>query len=242
MVRLPKTVAALALSAGIAALAVPPASASPAPDGRPATPRREEIESKLSNVKISLEFADAPLAEVLDFIRSFSGIDFFIDPKVREKVGDDQLKVSLKVKDVPLRSALRLILGTKNLTAVYREGVLVVVPKEEADKEVVLRIYDVRDLLMKIEDNAGPVIDLRPPGQKGGTGGVPGVIFDISEKPPLVTEEFIVEMVKKNCGGASWETNPNATVTLNNGLLMVSQTPRVHAEVLRLIGMLRQYK
>jgi hypothetical protein len=51
----------------------------------------------------------------------------------------------------------------------------------------------------------------------------------------------MVEMIKKNCGGTTWD-NPNVSITLNNGLLMVSQSPKVHLEVVVMIEKLRQYK
>jgi hypothetical protein len=239
MLSLHLNLAAAAVAWAALAGAAPPAPAE-TPGRTPETPRREEIVSKLNNVKISLELSEAPLAEALDFIRSFSGIDFFIDPKVKEKLSEDQLKVTLKVNDLPLKSALKLMLGGKNLTCVYREGVLVVVPKEEADKDLSLRIYDVRDLLMKVEDHAGPVIELKPP--SAGAAGLAGAQFIIEDPKVVLTQEFIVDMVKRNCGSESWASNPNATVTLDGGLLMVNQSPRVHAEILRLLWMLRQYK
>jgi hypothetical protein len=49
-------------------------------------------------------------------------------------------------------------------------------------------------------------------------------------------------MVKENTGDRSWEENPNASVTLANGMLLVSQSRRVHEEIRRLIGLLRQFK
>ena len=226
--------AALVLAA--AALAAAPVPAQEKRAGT--TSRQEEIAAKLGQIKISLDFSDAALPDVLDFVRSFSGIDFFIDPKVRERLNDEQMKVTMKVNDLPLRSALRLMLNGKGLTAVYREGVLVVVPKEEAEKNVALRIYDVRDLLMKIEDNPGPVIELKPPGQ---TTGMQGIVITLEPEHPPPSPEFIVDMIKNNCGAGSWD-NPNASITLNGGLLMVNQTPRVHAEVARMIEKLRQYR
>jgi hypothetical protein len=204
-----------------------------------ASARREQIVSKLNNLKITLEFTDTPLPDALDFIRSFSGIDFVIDVKVRERFADDPIKISLKVKDIPLKSALKLMLGSKNLGAVYRDGVLLIVLKEDIDKEVYLKIYDVRDLLLKIQDHPGPIIELKNPGQ---TSGIAGATFTLEDDQKVLTEDFIVDIIRKNCGGTTWDENANASITLNNGLLMVVQSRRVHAEVQRMIGLLRQYK
>ena len=236
----------LVLACGALSAAPPPAK----PEGRPAdgsgpgpaldaADRREQIVSKLNNLKITLDLVDAPLPDALDFIRSFSGIDFIIDPKVRERLTDDTLKITLRVRDIPLKSALKLMLESRKLGAVYRDGVLVIVPKEDLDKEVVLRIYDVRDLLMRIKDHPGPVIELKPAGQSTG---ITGATFTLDEDAKVLTEDFIVDIIKKNCGGTTWDENANASITLNNGLLMVVQSRRVHAEILKMIGLLRQFK
>lgn len=191
----------------------------------------------LNALKVSLEFTNAPLPEVLDSLRQVSGIDFVIDPNVQARFPADSLAITIKVKDLPLRSALRLVLGSKNLTAVYRHGVLLVVTRDEAEQHVVLRYYDVRDLLMKIEDSAGPAIELVPPGQKTG-----GIRIEIEpEKSPRIPPEFMVDLIQKSCGATSW-TQPKASIKLQNGLLIVNQTPRVHAEIAELIGLLRQYR
>ena len=234
------TLAAVALATASAfAEPEPAAPGSPPAAASAASSRKEEILSKLDNLKITLEFTDTALDDVLNFIREFSGIDFMIDAKVRERFSEDQLKISLKVHDLPLRSALKLMLSGKNLSAVYREGVLVVTPKEELDKDVVLRIYDVRDLLMKIEDHPGPTIELKPPAQ---TGGLAGAQFTAEESGKILTEEFITDIIRHNCGGSTWDENANTSIELNNGLLMVVQSRRVHAEIQRLVGLLRQYK
>jgi len=212
---------------------------------RPAPPpdagsRYEHVVAKLKTVKISLEFKDTPLSDALDFIRSFSGIDFVIDGKVRDKFQADQLKVSLTVRDLPLRSALKLMLEGRGLAATYRDGVILIILKEELDQQVTLRIYDVRDLLMKIQDHPGPVIELRPPSQTAG--GVAGATFTLEEgNKTVLTEDFIVDLIKKTCTPGTWE-NQKASISMNNGLLMVVQNKRAHDEVQQLIGMLRQYR
>ena len=49
-------------------------------------------------------------------------------------------------------------------------------------------------------------------------------------------------MVQANTGDNSWDELPNASLTLNNGILVVSQSRRVHGEIQRLINLLRQFK
>ncbi len=222
-----------------------PARAGDPPPSRPVPssddPRKQEILNRLSGMKIDLDFADTPLADVLDFIRDFAQINLVMDPHVAEQAAGDGMKVTIKVRELALKSALKLILQSKGLTAVYRDGVLLVLPQDEAKKSVVLRIYDVRDLLAQIQDFPGPVVELKPPGQDG-AGGISGAQFSLEEPKSIMTEDFLTQMIKTHTGGGDWDSNPSASIQLSNGLLMVTQTKGVHGEVEILLGKLRAFK
>ena len=45
-------------------------------------------------------------------------------------------------------------------------------------------------------------------------------------------------MIRENTGDRSWDTNPRAAITLERGLLYVTQTPAVHREIDLLLGRL----
>ena len=70
-----------------------------------------------------------------------------------------------------------------------------------------------------------------------------GATFTLEDpKPPVVDEDFMVQIVKENTGGGSWESNSKAAITLANGMLVISQTPPVIREVERLLQLLGQYR
>ena len=206
-----------------------------------ADPRKQEVVNKLNSMRLTVDFKDNTLDEALSFIRDFSGLNIVVDAEVATKASADQLKVTLRVKDLLLKSCLKLMLNSRDLTAVYKDGVILVVPKGRADKNVYLQIYDVRDLLVKIQDFAGPKVELVSP-SKGGGGPLTGATFTLEEPKSTITEEFITEMVKANTGDRSWDENQGASITLTNGMLIVSQSRRVHGEVKQLINLLRQFK
>jgi hypothetical protein len=224
-----------------AILAVAPGAALAQEGGEETDSRKQEVLNKLNSMRLSVDFKDNTLDEALGFIRDFSGLNIVIDAEVSAKISPEQLKVTLRVKDLLLKSCLKLLLSSRELTATYKEGVILVVPKGKADKSVSLQIYDVRDLLVKIQDFAGPKVELVAP-SKGGGGPLTGATFTLEEPKSVITEEFITEMVKSNTGDHSWEENPNASISLANGMLVVSQSRRVHAEIKSLLQMLRQFK
>ena len=204
--------------------------------------RKQEIVRALSVMRVSVDFKDNSLDEALNFIRDFSRLNIVVDAEVAQKATPDQLKVTLRVKDLLLKSCLKLMLNPRDLTAVYQNGVILVVPRGRADRQVELQLYDVRDLLVKIQDFPGPNVQLVSP-SSGGSGPLVGATFSSIEEPrSTITEEFITEMVKINTGDRSWEENPAASITLANGMLVISQSRRVHGEIQHLINLLRQFK
>ncbi|MBI3857421.1 MAG: hypothetical protein HY293_17175 [Planctomycetes bacterium] len=204
-------------------------------------PRKQEVLNKLNTMRVSVDFANQTLEEAVAFLRDFTGINIIVDAEVYKNQSEDQLKVTLKVKDLLLKSVLKLVLSSRELTAMYKEGVVLIVPKGKVDKAVTLQLYDVRDLLVKIQDFAGPKVELVSP-QKGGGGPLTGATFSLEEPRSTITEEFITDMIKQNTGDKSWDENPNASITLTNGVLVVSQSKRVHEEIKRFVNLLRQFK
>ncbi len=227
-----KTILALAAAAAFCAPAL-------SQENGPADPRAEEMRSKLNSMRVSVDFNGVSLDEALNFLRDFSGLNMVLDAEVRSKLTEDQLKVTLKVKDLPLKSIIKLMLDPRDLTAVMKEGALLITSKERSDP-LTLQIYDVRDLLLKIQDFPGPKVELTSPSGPGQQD--MGVIVTLVEPRQILTPEFIVDMVKSNTGGRSWDDNPNARVDLVNGVLVVSQSRRVQREIRLLIDKLRQFK
>jgi hypothetical protein len=227
------------LTAAILGLLALPAMAQEG--GNETDPRRQEVVNKLNTMRVTVDFTNATLEEAVGYLRDFSGLNIVVDGEVYKNQSEDQLKVTLKVKDLLLKSVLKLMLNSRELTAMYKEGVVLVVPKGKIDKAVTLQLYDVRDLLVKIQDFAGPKVELVSP-SKGGGGPLTGATFSLEEPRSTITEEFITEMVKQNTGDKSWDENPNASINLTNGVMVVSQSKRVHEEIKRFINLLRQFK
>jgi len=191
--------------------------------------KREQVEAKLKNLRVTLDFKDAPIDTVIDYLREISDLNIFLDAKAKDK----NIVVTLKVSDVSLKSILTLILKPQGCDTMFREGVLMVMTREDViDKTIKMQIYDCRDILYPIHDMPGVDLDLNDAGKLIVT---PGDDSGGGEMP-------IEEMVKAHTGGRSWEENQKCVCRLTNGLLVVKNTPEVHQQVVRLLNMLRRNK
>jgi hypothetical protein len=201
----------------------------------------QEIQGRLASQKIEVEFENTPLNDALGVIRSHTGYNIILDPKSAAE--HESKTVTLKLKNLSVKSILRIMLNNNDLTMVYRQGVLVVVPKSEVDKKVVTKVYDVRDLLYTIKSFPGPKVELVAPEATGGTA-LSGAIFEIdTSSEGTITEDFLTTLIPQSTGGKEgWSANENASITVVNNMLVVTQTEKVHAEVADLLRLLRQFK
>ena len=54
----------------------------------------------------------------------------------------------------------------------------------------------------------------------------------------LMTDDFLVMLIRSHTGERTWDSNPRAALTLRNGLLTVTQTPAVQREIEALLARL----
>jgi type II secretory pathway component GspD/PulD (secretin) len=188
-----------------------------------------EYESKLNNIKVTLDFQNAPIDQVVDYLREISGLNIFVDSKARDK----NIVVSLKVTEISLKSIFSLMLKPHGCGVLFKDGVLqVMLESDIADKTMKMEIYDCRDILYPIQQFPGIDLDLST---------ISGVVATPADDV-AGGEMPIEEMVRAHTGGRSWEENPKASIKMQNGLLVIKNTPEVHKQVRRLLDLLRANK
>lgn len=201
---------------------------------------KREIMNKLETTKISLDFKDTNLSEVIDFLHEVTGINFVLSKSVQEKARSGELKVDIKLEDLPLRTALKLLLNLNDLTLVYKKGVLMVETKEERGSELDMKLYDVKDLLMKIRDFPGPSLELAS--GEGETGPTTGIVEPDESTHPFDDPEALVNIIRNATGGDSVWGKDGVSIAISNGLLVVVHSAAIHKEIQELIVSLRQFK
>jgi hypothetical protein len=114
----------------------------------------KEIEKALKS-QISLEVNDAPLRDVIRRIQQATIIDIVIDEAAFEEVGVKITDpVSINVKDISLRSVLKLVLQPLNLTFMERDEVLVITNEQRKRGELTAVTYPVEDLVSSVKNES----------------------------------------------------------------------------------------
>jgi len=192
----------------------------------------QETREKLRE-KVSLDFADTPLTDVIAFLHDVSGINMVLDP---EAAGEERSHITLKVKDMSLTNALDVIVRRfAELDWAIRDD-HIFISEEKKLFEPELRTYDVRDLL-------------------AGAGGLRGVGSMARRATDLVNS------ITTAVAPASWQygfvaggdeeggtevelageaEDAQGGIVLREGDLVVYQTPDVHNQVSKLLSSLRE--
>jgi hypothetical protein len=193
----------------------------------------------LDATKVSIDFTEKPLHEVLAFFTSVTEVNLIVSPLLTTAKDDYDLNVTLKLKNVSVRQVLAILIELKGLSSVYRHGVIMITTPKDARGKPYLRIYSIGDLTMKIRDFPGPDMMLRPAGSEG-MEGMFGMVEEGKEHA-FADPEFIQDLVQDNCGEDTWEDDKVA-ISVTERYMVVRTYGPVHKEITRLLMLLRGYR
>jgi hypothetical protein len=127
-----------------------------------------KIEAALAS-RTELDFTEAPLQDVVDYLKDYHRIEIQIDRRVLEDVNvTTETPVTINIKGVSLESALRLMLRNMQpeLTYMIKNEVLLITTPDIAAEELLTKLYDVADLVVyrdehdALFDDYDPLIDI----------------------------------------------------------------------------------
>ena len=199
----------------------------------PAPPRAEKFSSmgiakqSSSEKKIitalksptKLDCVEMSLQDVVDYLKDYHKIDIELDKTAMADVGiSTDTKVTKHLKDMSLRSALRLMLRELKLTYVVQDDTLLITTPETAESHLVTKVYPVADLVV-------------PEGMSQGEGQAD---FD-----------SLIDTITSTVQPTTWDSvgGPGSISHLDTNLsLVLSQTQEVHEEIAELLENLREAK
>lgn len=217
------------------------------------------ITARLAQILGAVTLDRIPAKLALQWWTQRTGISLVIDWRDLAKDGvRSDAPVSLKVQHIPAATALHLILtqAAPDLTLIYHATpwYVEVMSKREANRHPVVRLYDVRGLLMPIPDFAGPSFDLQSTlGNENGTsagtsgGGASGGVVGAglwgqagqnrADKPKIETPqqrgEKLAQLIRDTIEPTIWRTNGGqySSIRYHNGLLIVQAPLYVQQQI-----------
>ncbi|MEQ8789666.1 MAG: M56 family metallopeptidase [Pirellulaceae bacterium] len=195
--------------------------------------RKENADTELSRTldkKIDVDWSDVALADALLSLAQTAGVNVTIDDEgLHEEGVTKSMKVSLDVKQVSVRSVLRLLLEPLHLTYRIKDETLQVTSKERARGETLAMVYAVADLVVPVAKTVR--ISKLEPGKR------------TQDKQPVVEFNSLVELITSTVAPDTW-SNVGGSGAISpfetNLSLVVRQTRDVHEEIADLLEQLRR--
>jgi len=187
---------------------------------------------------IPVSFKDEPLEAVLAHLKAVSGVNFLVSPAVRD-LGSTQTYNLEDKSPQTIERILKIVLEDLSLPPLgytIRDGVVRIITKDEARNDYVLQMYDIRDLTSTPKDYKGEDFNLLPSGvdKESFTTGV-----DDEEPTPFIGADKLLTLIQENIAKDTWTADPNRTIQLMPGTLVVRQTPEVQEQIRTLLTDLR---
>ena len=185
------------------------------------SPARKQIRAALRE-STELDFTETPLEDVIGYVKDHHKIQVQFDQKALEEGGvATDKQVTIHVRDVPLRSALRLLLRPESLTYVVQDDVLLITTPEEAGNRLLTKVYPVGDLIL-------------PPGTP-----------EDGDEANMADFDSLIELISATVQPTTWDAvGGSGTIAPfdTNLSLVLSQTEEVHDEIDNLLETLRSVK
>jgi len=180
-----------------------------------------------------LQFSEQNLDQVVTYLRTVTGLNFHITPKVRS-TKFEEVKVTIPgLDDVTVEEVLNLITSQYDLRWEPRDGVVTIAMKDEVAGTLRLKYFDVRDLAVKIQNYRGTDIYLAPSNY------TPPEPPELPEPQPIYPTEQLVDTIKQMVEPESWNAE-GASLDLKGGTLIGRNTVEVLNEVQTLLDELRR--
>jgi type II secretory pathway component GspD/PulD (secretin) len=192
---------------------------------------RNDINNQLEQ-EVTLDFQDHDLAAVIDFLQKITKVNIVLDPKV---VAASPPPITLRVEAMKLRNVMDFIMKLTGLNYTLRDEALFISNETGLRGNVIMKLYDIRDLTHAMASFPGPDLDIPEPGGVGSR-----LLPPIESETAPAINEFI-EIITKVVMPATWMSE-GVAIEEYNGSMVVTQTTEVHKQIEELLRTLRNQK
>ncbi len=231
------------------------------------SPANRAVRKKLMQTHRKFEFSGVPFEQVTEFMREVSGASIHVKWNALEQAGINRdTPVNVKLTDVTIEKALRTVLddvgGINPLGFVIDDGVITISTRNDLSRQVVTRVYDISDLIVRVPSFEGPRIDLSNQSTNassnntsggGGSGGFfgsggnnTGGGNNVGGENQVSRQQLIgdmLDLIRATISPDSWITaSGTGSIREMGGQIVVSQTPENQESLTRLLEQLREAK
>jgi type II secretory pathway component GspD/PulD (secretin) len=206
------------------------------PVSAPEGAEEEAIRRRLAETVFPAKFDEASIEEAASFFQNLTGVNFLVSRRVREEVSAEEKTLrGIDLKSTSVAKVLDLMTELLPLGWRIRNGVVQIVHKEELKGGQVLAQYEVRDIVHPVRDFPAPEINLF-----GSTDQRPEAEAGEQREFLVINADKLVELIKANIAAESWTADERNTINVQNGTLVVRQTPEVQDKISSLLDDLRE--
>lgn len=192
---------------------------------------RQEIEYQLDQ-KLTLEFLDNDIGEVVEFLQQNTSVNIVLDPEV---LALDPGAITMTVRDMQLRNVLDFIMIQTGLRYSLQDEALYISTEEGMRGDVTMKIYDISDLTLPLTDFPGPRLRIPEPGESQGN-----ILDDIVDEDAPEIEDFI-DIIREVVQPDSWDAE-GVSIEEHYDQMVVTQTIDIHRQIEDLLRELRNQR
>jgi beta-lactamase regulating signal transducer with metallopeptidase domain len=204
----------------------------------------EALQNKLDRMIPEMNLDAQRFSDVIDFLRDLSGANIFVNWKSLEAAGVERdTPVTARFRNIRFGKLLSIVLdavsgGQQKLAYAKDEGVITISTVADLSKNVVVRVFDIRDLLVIPPSYVAPQLAGDLPGPATMPTTAPA-----SPAPPTREElvKSLIKLIEDTVATPTWQDRGGSAGALRElqGQLIITQTPENHAQIHVLLEQLR---
>jgi len=223
-----------------------------------------ELNKQLNLTLPDVRFEETPFEQVMEFLADMTKVNLSVDWVDLTDAGIERdAPVTIRLSNVSFRTILKEVLaqvgGETQLAYAIGDGLLRVATKEKLDRDKIVLIYDIRDLLINVMQAARQstfdVTQGMGQGGAGGGGGGGGGMFgqgnqqqgqqqgeEFGQQGTEEMVEQILDIIRQTVEPDSWRETGGGDASIRelNGQLIIYNTSDAHRQVADLLTQLRQ--
>ena len=187
-----------------------------------------------------VEFKDAPLLDVVKWLRIATGKNIVVKHAALAKAGIDpkEVRLTVSLERVTVVTLLRIWLPPHNLSAIVRGNILHITTKKDSVGKPITRMYGIAHITYTKTDFIAPRLDL------------PSNNDTFEEQPtevpieddPLTDADAVAELLKKLVDPKGWDENDDWTITGTKTYILVRAPRHVQRQILRALSRIASMK